>query len=114
LQADYQKLQQKEKAGELSPKQLQDEGEKLKKREEEIGQLEQQMQQQVQEKKQTTLQPILEKVNKAIADVAKEQGLVYVFDSTAGMLLYADDKLDVTPAVKTKLGIAATPAAGGK
>jgi outer membrane protein len=108
LQADYQKLAQKEKAGEISPKQLNEEGEKLKKREEEIGLLEQDMAKQVQEKKTTTLQPILDKVNKAISDVAKEQGLVYVFDSTAGFLLYADDKLDITSIVKTKLGVATT------
>jgi outer membrane protein len=108
LQADYQKLAQKEKAGELAPKQIQAEADALKKREEEIGQLEQKMAQEIQEKKQITLQPILEKVNKAIADVAKEQGLSYVFDSTAGTLLYADDKLDVTNAVKTKLGVPIT------
>ena len=93
---------------------MNEESEKLKKEEEEIGKLEQEMAQKVQEKKQTTLQPILDKVNKAIQEVAKEQGLAYVFDATAGMLLYADDKLDVSGAVRTKLGLAAAPAAGGK
>jgi outer membrane protein len=105
LQAKYEKLQKQEKAGELSPKQLNEEAEKLKKEEEELGKLEQEMVQKVQEKKATTLQPILDRVNKAIQDVAKEQGLAYVFDSSAGMILFADDKLDITAAVKTKLGI---------
>lgn len=112
LQMKYQDLQKKEKAGELSPKQLSEQAEVLKKEEEEIGKLEQQIAAELQEKKQSTLQPILDKVNKAIADVAKEQGLAYVFDSTAGNLLYADDKLDVSAAVKAKLGITATPATG--
>ncbi|MFZ4545370.1 MAG: OmpH family outer membrane protein [Saprospiraceae bacterium] len=109
LQMKYQDLQKKEKAGELSPKQLSEQADVLKKEEEEIGKLEQQIAQELQEKKQTTLQPILDKVNKAISEVAKEQGLTYVFDSTAGSLLYADEKLDVSAAVKAKLGI--TPAA---
>lgn len=108
LQAKYEKLQKQEKAGELSPKQLNEEAEKLKKEEEDLGKLEQEMVQKVQEKKSTTLQPILDKVNKAIQDVAKEQGIAYVFDSSAGMLLYADDKLDITAAVKAKLGVTAT------
>ncbi len=112
LQMKYQDLQKKEKAGELSPKQLSEQAEILKKEEEEIGKLEQQIAAELQEKKQTTLQPILDKVNKAIADVAKEMGLAYVFDSTAGTLLYADDKLDVSDAVKVKLGITVTAPAG--
>lgn len=104
LQKKYEDLQKKEKAGELSPKQLNDEAEKLKKEEEEIAKLEQDFATQLQAKKQTTLQPILDKVNKAIADVAKEQGLTYVFDNAAG-ILYADEKMDVTAAVKVKLGV---------
>ena len=114
LQAKYEALQKKEKAGEIAPKQLNEEAEKLKKEEEEIGKLEQEMAQKVQEKKQTTLQPILDKVNKAITEVAKEQGLAYVFDATAGMLLYADEKMDVTSLVKAKLGITTTAPAAGK
>lgn len=107
LQTKYQELQKKEKAGELSPKQLNEEAEKLKKEEEEIGKLEQEMTEKVQTKRQEKLQPILDKVNKAIEAVAKEQGLTYVFDNNAGILLYADDKLDVTSAVKAKLGVTA-------
>lgn len=107
LQAKYEKLQKQEKAGELSPKQLNEEADRLKKEEEDLAKLEQEMVQKVQEKKATTLQPILDRVNKAIQDVAKEQGIAYVFDSSAGMLLYADDKLDITAAVKTKLGMGA-------
>ena len=43
--------------------------------------------------------------------VAKEKGLAYVFDLTAqgaNTLVYFDGGEDITPAVKTKLGIAAT------
>jgi outer membrane protein len=36
--------------------------------------------QQLQQKQQELMKPIFEKADKAIADVAKEQGLIYVFD----------------------------------
>ena len=40
--------------------------------------------------------PILDAVNKAMADVAKKQGMMYVFDTGSSVLLYADESLDVT------------------
>jgi Skp family chaperone for outer membrane proteins len=45
-------------------------------------------------------------VNKAMEDVAKENGFNLVFDSSTQVLLYAHESLDVTKMVKTKLGIA--------
>lgn len=47
----------------------------------------------------------LKQVNQAIKDVAKEKGFQYVFDWTAGVLLYADDSKDITKLVLTKLGV---------
>jgi outer membrane protein len=105
LQKKYQDLTDKEKRGELSPKQLQDEGAKLKQEEEGLAKMEQDMQEQVGKKRQELLDPILLKVNNAIKDIAKEQGYAYIFDSNAGVLLYADEKTDVANAVRTKLGI---------
>ena len=49
-------------------------------------------------------QPIIEKANKAIADVAKEQGVTYVI--SANSLLYkATGTLDLLQDVKKKMGI---------
>lgn len=42
------------------------------------------------------LQPIRAKVNEAIAAVAKEEKLNLVLDKVAGLVLYNDEKLDVT------------------
>ena len=53
--------------------------------------------------------PIIEKTDKAIADVAKENGITYVIDSGLGVLLYAGGE-DILDKVKTKLGIPLTPA----
>ncbi len=115
LQTKYQELSKKEKAGELAPKLLQEEGAKLKAEEDRIAQLEQEMSQKIAAKREELFKPIIEKVNTAIKDVAKEQAYAYIFDSNAGVLLYADEKTDVTALVRTKLGIATpTTAPTGK
>lgn len=65
-------------------------------------------QQQLQQKQNEMLKPIFEKAQKAVADVAKEKGLIYVFDVSGelGTVLYrSNESLDVLPLAKTKLGI---------
>lgn len=52
------------------------------------------------------LQPIYEKANTAISEVADAQELIYVFDISAGVLLYfSNESLDLLPLVKAKLGL---------
>ena len=52
------------------------------------------------------MQPILEKANKAIEDVAKAQGVTYVISADPQVLLFkAVGTLDLLPAVKQHLGI---------
>ena len=69
----------------------------------------------IQAKQGELYQPINQKVSNAMSAVAKEKGLAYVFDISAGQsgnnLLYFEGGDDITAAVKTKLGIVATPAA---
>lgn len=107
LQMKYQEVQKKEQEGALSPKQLDEEAKKLRTKEAEIAQFEQEMQAKVGEKRGELLNPILDKVNKAIQDVAKENGFQFVFDASpgTGILLYADEALDLTKMVMDKLGI---------
>jgi outer membrane protein len=55
--------------------------------------------------KQTQLyQPILDKVDKAIKEVAKEGKFIYVFDVNT-LLFYSDESIDIAPLVKQKLGL---------
>jgi outer membrane protein len=64
--------------------------------------------QQLQQKQADLFKPILEKAQKAIEDVAKESGLIYVFDTSLGstVVLYkSTQSIDVLPLVKTKLEI---------
>lgn len=96
-------LQQKRDAGELSPKQLEEESQKLQADQTELQQFETEMQTQILQKQQTLLQPIQEKVQNAISAVAEEEGYTFVFDITTGGILYADESTDITEKVKAKL-----------
>jgi outer membrane protein len=52
------------------------------------------------------LQPVIEKANKAVEAVAKEQGITYVITGDSQVLIYkAVGTLDLLPAVKKHLGI---------
>ena len=62
--------------------------------------------QQLQTKQSELLQPVFTKAEKAIEEVAKEKGLIYVFDIGTKVVLYkSNDSMDILPFVKTKLGI---------
>ena len=73
--------------------------------EERIQSTQQSAQEKVAKKKEELYSPILEKADKAIKDVAKANNFDYVFDASAGSLLYAKDSDNILPLVKTKLGI---------
>lgn len=63
-------------------------------------------QQDLQKREMELVQPLMEAAKKAIEDVAKENGFIYVFDSGAGVVLYHSEKsTDIMPLVKKKLNI---------
>jgi outer membrane protein len=65
-------------------------------------------QQQLQEKQAELFQPIMAKVDKAIKDVGKENGFVYIFSIGQGSsLLFFDEtkSTNVMPLAKSKLGL---------
>lgn len=105
LKSDFQAVQVKVERGELSPQQQETEAKRLEDEQKKIGEFEQDMQKQLAEKQQKLMTPILEKVNKAIEDVAKENGYTMIFDSSAGVLLYAEEEADLSTQVKVKLGL---------
>jgi outer membrane protein len=62
--------------------------------------------QQLQQKQAELLQPVFDKAEKAIEEVAKEQGLFYVFDIGTRVVLYkSNQSMDLLPLVKQKLGL---------
>jgi len=105
LQKKYRELEQKQKQGLLSPKQLDEEAAKLKKEEEQLAKFDQESQQRILEKNEELMKPIREKIQKAIDEVAKENGYEYIFDASMGFILYADPSTDVSDLIKAKLGI---------
>lgn len=52
--------------------------------------------------------PLIDKVKKAIEEVAKENGYSHIFDTAQGLVLYSDEAFDIYPLVAKKLGIVET------
>ncbi len=73
--------------------------------EERIQTTQQSAQEKVSKKKEELYTPILEKADKAIKEVAKSNNYDYVFDASAGQLLYAKESDNILNLVKTRLGI---------
>jgi outer membrane protein len=78
----------------------------------EIGDLEQRIQdfqesaqQSLSKKKEEVYTPIIKKAEDAIKGVAKDKGYSYIFDTSAGVVLFAQDSDDIMPLVKAKLGL---------
>lgn len=102
-QAKEQDAVQKEQAGQLSPIEKETVLKELQAKQEELISYEQEMQQKLVKKEQELLQPILDNINAAIQAVAKEGSYTFIFDSSSGVILYADETSDVTSQVKAKL-----------
>lgn len=68
-----------------------------------IEDFKQQAQQDYQAKYQLLITPILDKVKKAIEQVAKENNYKYVLDAGVGFILYSEPSDDIFPLVKKKL-----------
>jgi outer membrane protein len=67
----------------------------------------------IQNKQNQLMGPVYDKVGKAIADVAKENGFTLILSSQIGgldVVLYGDEKMDVEELVLKKLGITPKPA----
>jgi len=61
-------------------------------------------QQDLQQQSQIVIQPVMEKARGAIDEVAKEHGLIYVFDISQGNPVYtSEESLDMLPLVKARL-----------
>jgi outer membrane protein len=69
-----------------------------------IQQFAQTADQDLQKKRTDLYKPILDKANKAIEEVAKENNFTYILDSGSGVVLFhSESSLDIMPLVKAKL-----------
>ena len=105
LQQDYQELLRQEQQGDLSPRRLQEEQMRLREKEQELSMEEQNIQTTLMRKRNELINPILERVQDAIDEVAKENNFQYILDTSGGSVLFADDSNDITGMVRAKLGI---------
>jgi outer membrane protein len=102
-------LKEKATASELVNKTREDEINQFNTR---IEQFQGSAQQEYQTKQGELMKPILEKVQKAITAIGKEQGFTYIFINNSNVIPYISaDSQDVTPLVKQKLGVKDKPAA---
>lgn len=61
-------------------------------------------QEDMQAKELELLEPIYTKIQDAIKEVGEEGGYIYIFDQST-LLYHSSESMDITPLVKTKLGI---------
>lgn len=59
----------------------------------------------MQKKKEELYSPIIKKAEEAINNIAKEKNYNYIFDTSVGAVLYAQDSDDILALVKQKLGL---------
>ncbi len=70
-----------------------------------IQDFQQTAQESIQKKKEELYGPILKKAEDAIKDIAKEKSYSYIFDTSLGSVIYAQESDDIMSQVKTRLGI---------
>jgi outer membrane protein len=87
---------------------LEDKQTELIQMEERIQNFQEKAEQESMAKQKELLEPVLEKVQNIIDEVAKEKGYNYILDTSTGMVLFADEADDITPFVKEKLGLTGT------
>jgi outer membrane protein len=114
--AEFQKkLQEYQQFGATVPDAVKQNSEReLQQLQQNIQKFEQDSQADLQKKQAQLLEPIQLKVGKAIEDMAKENGFTFVLISQIGgvdVILYADEKLDVSDLVLKKMGITPAPVA---
>ncbi|MEO6759934.1 MAG: OmpH family outer membrane protein [Saprospiraceae bacterium] len=103
LQDKAAELQRKKDQGMISPKDFETQQAALQTDQEAIQKYQQEVNDKLTEKRETLYKPLLDKVNTAMSDVAKENGFAMVFDLSTQVILYADESLDVSKLVKAKL-----------
>lgn len=114
LMEDYQK-----NAATMSEVIRKDKEKVLENKRQELQELQQNSESALQTKRQELLMPVMDKIQNAINDVAKENGYTYVLNSDAGMgttmvLLVAPENDNITNLVLKKMGITPAPAAAEK
>jgi outer membrane protein len=105
MQADfYKKVENYQKQKGMMPiDQQQKEEENLKAQEQSILTFREQRYSEISDMREKYLDPIRKKVSEAIQEIAKEEGMNFVFDKNNAVMLYSEDKFDITFKVLDKI-----------
>jgi len=103
FQSKLAEAQRKAQNGEYTPVQQKEVETLLSSEEQSLRKLEGESLQKIKEKEQSLYSPIYDKVNKVIATVAKENNFKVILDSSAGIVLYAEEATDLTQRVIDKV-----------
>ncbi len=115
FQEKYIAALQEVQEGKLSPLQQQKMQEELEREQQNLANYEQEVGQKVQARREELLKPIIDKAEKAIEDISKENGYVLVFDTSVfNAVLFAQESDDLMPLLKAKLGLPDKPAAAAE
>lgn len=106
LNKKYEELSKKEKEGSLTDLVKKTKLDEINQMNTRIQEFQQSAGEELQAKQNEFLQPITEKLDKAIGEVGKEGGFIYIFDTGYNTIPYISaDSQNVTALVKAKLGI---------
>lgn len=106
FQKDYKMTFTKLQSGQSSPQEVKAEESRLAKKQQELIAKENKINQDIQVRRNSLLQPIVQKADKVIAEVARQRGLDLIVDtSILNSVLFADDADDILPFVLAKMGI---------
>lgn len=106
LEEKYVKYMDEINQGTVPPVEVQKREAEIKKEQEGLQQYEQEITGLLSAKRESYYGPILEKLQKAIDEVGKENGYQFIFDvSSMNIIVFAEESEDVTALVKAKLGI---------
>lgn len=106
LNKKIEEVTKKEKEGTLSDLVKKTKYEEIQQMQNRISEFQQNANTEYNQKQAELLQPIVEKLDKAIGEVGKEGGFMYIFDTSSNTIPYISaDSQNVTAQVKAKLGI---------
>ncbi|MDD4819523.1 MAG: OmpH family outer membrane protein [Flavobacteriales bacterium] len=107
MATEYQNLMQKysNEAAKQSEAMNQTRSKEMQDRAARIQTFQESAQSELEKKRNELYAPIFKKAQDAIDAISKEKGLIYVFDSSKGVIIYDGGGIDIIEPVKKKLGI---------
>ncbi len=106
LEEDFNAFATQYREGSVTPAEAQKKQAEFQQREAALNTLEETIMNQVAQKREELLSPLLERLQAAINEVAKEGGYQMIFDTSVyNTILFAMESNDIEPLVKAKLGI---------